>query len=30
MLLDKGYPQVRPLKGGFEAWVEADYPVENL
>jgi len=29
MLMEKGFTLVRPLKGGFEAWVEAGYPVEN-
>jgi rhodanese-related sulfurtransferase len=30
MLIDRGFTLVRPLKGGFEAWIEAGYPVENL
>jgi rhodanese-related sulfurtransferase len=30
LLIDRGYTLVRPLKGGFEAWVEAGYPVEEL
>jgi rhodanese-related sulfurtransferase len=30
LLIDRGYKLVRPLKGGFEAWVEAGYPVEEL
>jgi len=28
MLMDKGFERVRPLAGGFEAWIEAGYPVE--
>jgi 3-mercaptopyruvate sulfurtransferase SseA len=28
MLLDKGYKQVRALKGGWDAWVEAAGPAE--
>jgi rhodanese-related sulfurtransferase len=28
MLIDKGFSPVRPLAGGFEAWVEAGFPVE--
>jgi len=28
MLIEKGFSPVRPLEGGFEAWVEAGYPVE--
>jgi rhodanese-related sulfurtransferase len=28
MLIDKGFKPVRPLLGGFEAWIEAGYPVE--
>jgi rhodanese-related sulfurtransferase len=28
MLMDRGFALVRPLAGGFEAWVEAGYPVE--
>lgn len=30
MLIDKGFTLVRPLRGGFEAWIEAGYPVESL
>jgi rhodanese-related sulfurtransferase len=29
MLIDKGFQSVRPLAGGFEAWIEAGYPVEG-
>jgi rhodanese-related sulfurtransferase len=28
MLIEKGFEPVRPLAGGFEAWIEAGYPVE--
>ncbi|MCU1227458.1 MAG: hypothetical protein JWO97_342 [Acidobacteria bacterium] len=28
MLMDKGFTVVRPLAGGFDAWVDAGYPVE--
>ncbi|MBZ5543088.1 MAG: hypothetical protein LAO07_05335 [Acidobacteriia bacterium] len=28
LLLDRGYKDVRPLLGGFDAWVELGYPVE--
>jgi len=28
LLHSKGYEQVRPLLGGFDAWVEKGYPVE--
>jgi rhodanese-related sulfurtransferase len=30
MLMDKGYTLVRPLAGGFDAWVDLGYPVEEL
>jgi rhodanese-related sulfurtransferase len=29
MLIDRGFELVRPLAGGFEAWLEAGYPVET-
>jgi len=29
MLIEKGFHPVRPLAGGFEAWVEAGFPVET-
>ena len=29
MLIEKGFDPVRPLAGGFEAWIEAGYPVEG-
>jgi rhodanese-related sulfurtransferase len=29
MLIDKGFNFVRPLAGGFEAWIEAGYPLEE-
>jgi rhodanese-related sulfurtransferase len=28
MLMDKGFTVVRPLAGGYDAWVDAGYPVE--
>jgi rhodanese-related sulfurtransferase len=28
MLIEKGFQPVRPLAGGFEAWIEAGYPVD--
>jgi 3-mercaptopyruvate sulfurtransferase SseA len=28
LLVSKGYHDVRPLLGGFDAWVEHGYPVE--
>ena len=28
MLIDKGFKPVRPLAGGFEAWIDAGYPVQ--
>jgi rhodanese-related sulfurtransferase len=30
MLKKRGIDRVRPLAGGFEAWVAAGYPVERL
>jgi len=27
-LLDQGYTNVTPLKGGLEAWQQANYPLE--
>jgi rhodanese-related sulfurtransferase len=29
MLIDQGYTLVRPLAGGFDAWVDAGFPVEQ-
>jgi rhodanese-related sulfurtransferase len=29
-LIDRGYTEVRPLAGGFDAWVDAGYPVEEV
>jgi rhodanese-related sulfurtransferase len=29
MLIDKGFAPVRPLTGGFEAWIEAGFDVET-
>ncbi len=28
LLIDKGYKNVRPLLGGFDAWMEKGLPVE--
>jgi rhodanese-related sulfurtransferase len=30
LLFDRGYHRVRPLLGGFDAWVKAGFPIENL
>ncbi len=30
LLIDKGYKNVRPLLGGFDAWMEKGFPVEPL
>jgi rhodanese-related sulfurtransferase len=30
MLIDKGFTLVRPLAGGFDAWIDRGYPVEEL
>jgi rhodanese-related sulfurtransferase len=29
-LIDNGFTVVRPLAGGFDAWVDAGYDVESL
>jgi rhodanese-related sulfurtransferase len=29
MLMDKGYRNAGALKGGYEAWLEAGYPIEK-
>jgi rhodanese-related sulfurtransferase len=29
-LIDKGFTVVRPLAGGFDAWVDAGFPVEPI
>jgi 3-mercaptopyruvate sulfurtransferase SseA len=29
LLHDEGYTNVRPLLGGFDAWVSLGYPVER-
>jgi 3-mercaptopyruvate sulfurtransferase SseA len=29
MLIDRGFKMVRPLAGGFDAWVEAGLPVQD-
>jgi len=30
LLMDHGFEQVRPLKGGLDAWIEAGYSVESI
>ena len=30
LLLDRGYRNVRPLEGGFDAWLAAGLPTEPL
>ena len=30
LLIDRGYANVRPLEGGFEAWLEAGLPTEDF
>ena len=30
LLIDRGYKNVRPLLGGFDAWVEKGFLVESL
>jgi rhodanese-related sulfurtransferase len=27
-LIDEGYTLVRPLAGGFDAWIDMGYPIE--
>jgi rhodanese-related sulfurtransferase len=29
MLIDDGFSKVTPILGGFNAWVQAGYPVES-
>jgi rhodanese-related sulfurtransferase len=29
-LIDQGYTLVRPLAGGFDAWVDLGFPVEQF
>lgn len=29
MLMDRGFKRVRPLEGGFDAWIAAGLPVEG-
>jgi rhodanese-related sulfurtransferase len=29
-LIDQGYTVVRPLAGGFDAWLDAGFPVEAI
>ena len=30
LLVEKGYHEVRPLQGGYDAWVERGYPTEPV
>jgi rhodanese-related sulfurtransferase len=30
LLLDRGWRNVRPLEGGFDAWLSAGFPTEPL
>jgi len=30
LLHEQGYSDVRPLLGGFDAWLESGYPVEGI
>ena len=30
MLMDHGFSRVRPLEGGFDAWVTAGYKLEQF
>lgn len=30
LLLERGFPSVKPLAGGFDAWVAAGFPTEPL
>jgi 3-mercaptopyruvate sulfurtransferase SseA len=30
LLNDKGYKEVWPLEGGFDAWYERGFPVERI
>jgi rhodanese-related sulfurtransferase len=27
--MDQGFTSVRPIAGGFDAWIDAGYPVET-
>jgi len=29
-LIEQGFTLVRPLAGGYDAWVDAGYPVEQI
>lgn len=29
LLIEQGFTLVRPLAGGYDAWVDAGYPVEE-
>jgi rhodanese-related sulfurtransferase len=30
ILMDEGFTVVRPLAGGFDAWIRAGYPLDAL
>ena len=30
LLIDRGYANVRPLEGGFDAWLDAGFATEDL
>jgi len=30
LLIDHGFKMVRPLAGGFDAWIDAGFPVEDI
>jgi rhodanese-related sulfurtransferase len=30
LLLERGFPSVKPVTGGFDAWVAAGFPTEPL
>ncbi|MGZ7040064.1 MAG: rhodanese-like domain-containing protein [Thermoanaerobaculia bacterium] len=30
ILMDRGYKLVRPLAGGYDAWLNAGFPVEEM
>jgi rhodanese-related sulfurtransferase len=30
LLINEGFTLVRPLAGGYDAWIDAGYPVEEI
>jgi len=30
LLINQGFTLVRPLAGGYDAWIDAGYPVEEI